>query len=287
MAISNMAKSAGTAWKSRIEAHDEQSLRARGDQSEPADFWSTLASGFRADPRRSDDPVVNLLAHWVTQETTVLDVGGGAGRYALPLALRCKHVTVVEPSPSMVAQLREGAKEAGIENISTIEAGWEDARVELVDLVLCANVVYGVKDIAPFLAKLKQNARERVVIVAWMDAPPSIFSPLWKAVHGEERIELPALPELLPVLWEMGIFPNVEMLDAGRPRSAPNLDVALAMARLMLFVQPGSEEDRRLEEAAREMAVDIPEGVTLRGRRARPQGVLWWRPEVGGAATSI
>ena len=188
------------------------------------------------------------------------------------------HVTVVEPSPSMVAQLREGAREGGIENISTVEAGWEDATVEPADLVLCANVVYGVKDIASFLTKLDEKARERVVVVAWMDGPPSIFSPLWKPVHREERIKLPALPELLPVLWEMGIFPNVEMLEAGRPRSAPNLDVALAMARLMLFVRPGSEEDKRLENAARQMAVETAEGVTLRGRRTRPQGVVWWRP---------
>ena len=178
----------------------------------------------------------------------------------------------------MVAQLREGAREGGIENISTVEAGWEDATVEPADLVLCANVVYGVKDIASFLTKLDEKARERVVLVAWMDAPPSIFSPLWKAVHGEERIELPALPELLLVLWEMGIFPNVEMLEAGRPRSAPNLDVALAMARYMLFVRPGSEEDRRLQEAGREMAVVTTNGVTLRGHRARPQGVVWWWP---------
>src|SRR5438034_4539174 len=114
MAVSGATmQSAAEACKARIEAHGEQSLRARGDQPEPADFWSTLAAGFRADPRRRDDPVVNLLAEWITPETTVLDVGGDAGRYALPLALRCRRVTVVEPSPSMVAQLREGAKEAG------------------------------------------------------------------------------------------------------------------------------------------------------------------------------
>ncbi len=278
MAISSAVTSAAEAWKARIEAHDEQSLRARGDQPEPADFWSTLAAGFQADPRRSDDPVVNLLSQWATPQTSVLDVGGGAGRYALPMALRCRQVTVVEPSPSMVAQLLEGAREAGIENVSTVEASWEDASVEPADFVVCANVVYGVKDIAPFLTKLDEKAGERVVLVAWMDAPPSIFSPLWKAVHGEERIELPALPELLPVLWEMGIFPNVEMLEAGGPRSAPNLDAALAMARHMLFVRLGSPEGTRLENAAREMAVQTSEGVTLRGRRTRPQGVVWWRP---------
>ena len=277
MAISNATMSAVKAWKAQIEAHDAQSLRARGDRPPEDDWWSSLAGGFRADPRRTDDPVANLLRTWVTPETTVLDVGGGAGRYALPLALRCKHVTVVEPSPSMVAQLNEGAREAGIENVSAVEAGWGEAEVEPADLVLCANVVYGVADIEPFLTKLDRSATDRVVVVVFMDAPMSMLSPLWKAVHGEERIELPALPQLLPVLWEMGIFPNVEMLPA-TPRSAPNMEAAIGLARHMLHVQPGTEKDERLQKAARELAVETPEGVTLRRQAARPLGVVWWRP---------
>ena len=269
--------SAIEAWRTRIEEHNAQSLRARGDRPQDDDWWSSLAGGFRADPRRSDDPVADLLAGWVTADTTVLDVGGGAGRYALPLALRCKHVTVVDPSPAMIAQFREGAKEAGIEDVSAVEAGWEDAKVEPADLVLCANVVYGVADIEPFLSKLDRSANERVAVVVFMDAPMSMLSPLWKAVHGEERIELPALPQLLPVLWEMGIFPNVEMVPA-TPRSMPNMDAAIGLARHMLHLQPGTEKDERLQKAARDMAVETPEGVTLRRQQARPLGVVWWRP---------
>ena len=81
-----------------------------------------------------------------------------------------------------------------------------------------------------------------------------MLSPLWKAVHGEERIELPALPQLLPVLWEMGIFPNVEMVPA-TPRYSPNMDAAIGIARHMLHVEAGSEKDERLQKAARELAV--------------------------------
>jgi SAM-dependent methyltransferase len=275
MAVSNATGTLIEDWKEQIEAHDAQSLRARGDRPQDDDWWSTLAGSFRADPRRTDDPLADLLAGWVSADTTVLDVGGGAGRYALPLALRCEHVTLLDPSPAMIAQFREGAKDAGIENVSAIEARWEDAEVEPADLVLCVNVVYGVREIEPWVRKLEAKARERVVVVAFMDAPMSMLSPLWKAVHGEERIELPALPELLPVLWEMNIFPNVEMLPP-TPRSMPNMEAAIGLARHMLHVQVGSEKDERLQAAVREMAVETPEGVMLR-RQARPLGVVWWR----------
>jgi SAM-dependent methyltransferase len=268
-------------WKQRIEAHNSQTLRARGDQQGYDDLWSTLAEGFRADPRRTDDPVVNLLAGWVGADSTVLDVGGGAGAHALPLALRCRQVTVVEPSPSMVSALTDAYRAAGIENVSVATETWEEANVEPADLVLCANVVYGVADIEPFVRKLDAHAQDRIAVVVWMDAPLSIMSPLWREVHGEERTELPALPELLTVLWEMEIYPNVEMLPAAARLSAPSMEAALQFARRFLCVQPGTEKDARLLEAASKLIEETPQGVTVRGHRTRPQAVVWWRAQRG------
>jgi len=159
--------SAAEAWQAQIDAHNEQTMRTRGDVVYE-DMWSTLAQRFKDDPRRTDDPVVNLFAGWLTPESTVLDVGGGAGRYALPLALRAKHVTVVDPSPSMLGALQEAAADAGIENVSAVEASWEEAEVEPHDVVLCANVVYGVGEIAGFVRRLEDAARDRVAIVLYM-----------------------------------------------------------------------------------------------------------------------
>jgi hypothetical protein len=184
----------------------------------------------------------------------------------------------VEPSPSMTSAFNDSAVQAGIENVSVVAQGWEKAEVEPHDVVFCANVVYGVAEIEPFVRKLNDTAREAVAIVVYMDAPLAMMSPLWQAVHQERRIDLPALPELLPALWEMDIFPNMQMFPPASRASAPTLETAIAIARHFLYVEPGSEKDERLKQAAVEMAIEAPDGgVSLRTVQARPMGVLWWR----------
>jgi hypothetical protein len=176
----------------------------------------------------------------------------------------------------MLTALDEAAREAGIENVSTVPQTWEEASVEPHDVVFCANVVYGVTEIEPFVRKLDEAARQVVAIVVFMEAPLSQLSPLWAAVHQEERINMPALPELVQVLWEMGFAPNVTMLPEAPLRRMPNLDSAIALARHMLHVGAGSEKDARLLAAIEDLADVTPEGVTL--RRAHPlPGVVWWR----------
>lgn len=271
--------SAIQAWRDRVEAHHEQTIRVRGDVVYP-DMWSALAESFRDDPHRTDDPVVNVISKWLTPVATVLDVGGGAGRYALPLALKSNRVTVLDPSPSMLEALGRSCSEAGIANVTPLEAQWETSDVEPHDVVLCANVVYGVADIEPFVRKLAVKARDRVAIVLYMDAPLTRMSPIWNAVHEEKRRDLPGLPELLPVLWEMGVFPNVEMApQAGGPRILPNLETAIAMARHFLYIAPGSDKEARLREITPQFVVESEKGVTMRDASERPQGIVWWRTD--------
>jgi SAM-dependent methyltransferase len=271
--------SAIESWKSQVEAHHQQSLRTQQESRwSPGDFWRAFAGHFQADPYRTDDPVLDRVCREVTPAATVLDVGGGAGRFALPLALRCRQVTVVEPSASMVEGLKAAAQGVGIQNLSIVQGAWEEVEVEPADYVLCAHVVYGTAEIEPFIRKLDDHAMARVLVLAYMDSPLSAVFPFWKAVHGEERIDLPALPQLLKVLWEMDIYPDLELIQTHSPETVASWEVGLALLRELLYVRPDTEKDQLLQKAMCQLAVETPHGFTTRGARPQRQGLISWRP---------
>jgi 16S rRNA G527 N7-methylase RsmG len=96
-------------------------------------LWESCSPFCKTDPHRTDDVEFERLTQGVNPTTTLLDVGAGAGRFALPLALRCKHVTAVEPPPSMGETLRHLAAEAGIANVTLVASPWDEAEVEPTD----------------------------------------------------------------------------------------------------------------------------------------------------------
>lgn len=266
-------------WRSRVETHHAQSARIQADSMwQCGDFWQPLASVFRADPHRTDDQVLNRLALEVDAGKTILDVGGGAGRFALPLALRCRHVTVVEPSKSMVRELRTAAREASIANLSIVQESWEEAKTGQADLVLGAQVVYGVAEIKPFIRKLEGHAKDRVLMLVFMNSPLSLFAPFWEAVHREKREELPALPELLNALWEMEIYPDLEMLKSAGHDTDRSRGAALEFLRHLMFVKAETEQDRLLQRAIDELMVDTSEGFGISWFQAPRLALISWKP---------
>ena len=271
-----METPSANSWKSRVESHHAQSLKVMDESWRQGDFWRSLAPMFRADPHRTDDEALNAISKLVGADSTVLDVGGGAGRFAVALAFRCKSVTVVDPSESMLEQLREASAEAGRSNVKAVPSDWESAEVEGADVVLCSHVVYGVAEIRPFIEKLSSSARGRVMLVSFVASPQSAVSRLWEPVYGERRINLPALPELVNVLWEMGIYPSIDMLTPSAPQTFADVEAALSEVSRMIFVGDESDARVRLESVIEEHLEITDDGFRIAGARPVRQGVIWW-----------
>ena len=179
----------------------------------PTDRWAgTTAQRFRFDAHRALEPNLEVIASYIRHDDVLLDVGGGAGRVSLPLALRCREAIVVDPSPGMGAEFDASREEAGISNARRIESNWLYATGVTGDVVFSADVAYFVRDIVAFVEKLQDTARRRVMITLWSESPPNSAAQLFRLVYGEEQAPVPGFRQLMPALWEMGILPDLRML---------------------------------------------------------------------------
>ena len=252
----------------------------RGQTPPPEDHWRPFAQQFRADPRRTDDPLVNRLLRELEPRHTVMDVGAGGGRLALPLATRCAKVVAVEPSSSMCQALREQAFESGIENVNLVEAQWEEAQVEVADIVLCAHVLYVVAGIESFVRKLEAHAREKVLVVLFQAPPQSQIYSLWRMVHGEVRIPLPSLPQFQEVLSQLGIEASIEMLPEQPHRGYEDREQALEQLTGRLYLAPGSSQLAKLEEILPHLLQETDRGFIIKGSQPLQPGLVSWQPAV-------
>ena len=235
---------AATRYAGCIDAANAQRVRIQGRQP-PGDPWASMAAEvFRHDPHRELDANLEVVAAYVQPGDVVIDVGGGAGRVALPLALKCKEVISIDPSPSMCVEFEGSAAEASISNARVVQADWLETEPMSADLIFSADVVYFVRDIGRFIEKINGSCR-RAIITVWSVPPPNGGAKLFRLVHGEEPEPAPGHCQLLPVLWDMGILPDVRVLpDFPRwaDRSASSHDGAIKLALDWVGVETDDQE---------------------------------------------
>jgi len=275
------AAAAEAAWAARVRAHHAQTARVR-ETAEGGDFYAPVSRLFIADPRRTDDEVLDHLLSLARPDDRWLDIGAGAGRYALPLALRVDEVVALDPSPGMLEALHEQAAENGIANVRPIEGRWPvdpaTGPAPAADVAMIANLGYDVEAIGLFLDAM-EAAADRLCVAILADRQPSAAAhALWPPVHGEARMELPALDAFLDLLRARGRDPQV--IRVPRPaRAFPTRDELAHWVRNQLFLSPGSPKDAVLErELATRLVVDPDGGVGLAPEVPMSTGVVTWEP---------
>ena len=207
---------------------------------------------------------------------TVLDIGSGPGRLAIPIAKRVKSVTAIDPSQGMLAYLQENMKKEDVKNTTYINKRWEDIKLG-VDIdphdVVVASHSLGMLDIQEALAKIDAAAKRYVYLFTfsgkWLDEG------LWKVIYGESHSTWLDYIYLCNILHDMEIYANVEISDSEFELQYDSLDDAVNKWKEM-YDMP-SEKERVLRVHLSKMLVE--DDGTLCLKRKSKSAMLWWRKE--------
>ena len=198
-------------YNAMVKATEDQQARL----AEPfgPSYWDRFAHTYRFDPERLPERPIREVIRRMEMEDEIIEVGGGAGRVGLPLRLRGKSLRNVEPSAAMREQFRLAVWQHGITQAEAIASTWPLNEPISADLVVSADVTYFISDIEPFLRAMHEAAQRRVAILTWTVPPPNVNAELFRLAFGEPQAPSPGFQELLPVLWEMDIAPDVLVLN--------------------------------------------------------------------------
>lgn len=259
-------------WRAAVEAGGREKI------DDPAVVWDRRAETFdraRGEERGASEVSMMTLG----PDDTVLDIGAGTGRLAVPMARAARHVTALDPSGKMLAILRNHMEEADLRNYTCMKTRWEDVTPG-VDIgphtvVVAANSL-GFVDLKRELKKI-DAAATRAVYLFWHagDWREREEQELWRDVFGAEqgRAGYPDYLVVVHILHDLGIYANVRVYGTETVTHYSPPERAAA-DWIELHDPPAGKEEVVAEHFRTVLEPDGDGGYVLVKRRKR--AMIWW-----------
>lgn len=260
------------------------------------DYWNEKGKARRfseeLDASAEKDPVFRSFRRAVGPRSTVVDVGAGTGRFSLALSPRVHEVVAVDPSRAMLGVLRGNARQRGLRNVRAIESQWENvplgtrAAVPRADVVICAFVLPFIAEAEPFVAKMDAACTGRALVAMNAASTDALSDPFWRHFHGAPRRPTPTYLDLRAMLVDLGLEPEVEILEVPTRYRFESLETAAASYRDVLVLPDTAEIQAELQGLMSSWLVR--DGSGLRPpERTMPVAIVSWTASSAAAESAI
>ena len=200
-------------WEQAVRAARSDRLDAARDRT----FWERYAAHYDERTGSGGERVTLEYLNKIVRPTdSLLDIGAGTGRFALPLSESVERITAVDHSPDMLGILRRKTTAAGIATIDTVQGEWPHVDVEPHDVVLAAWSLYRAIDLAAALTACVAATRRSLVIVVGVGGSPPHRRHVEEICGRWSESTVPAHLYIAGVLWEMGLLADACILPARR-----------------------------------------------------------------------
>ncbi len=256
-------------WRDTVTRRTASGEGGHPGEHRRSDYWDHRAPSYARITRHRHDEFLRAVEPYISPRKTLIDVGAGAGRHAVPLAELMEWVTAVEPSQGMRAQIPHR------DNMTVVASTWQDAEVAPADIVICCHVLYGIEEPVPFIAKLQASARERVFIMLRQGAVPHPATELRRRMLGTPDLPVPQFSDLFMLLVQMGIAPQVTFVRYPIVNRYTDMDEALEDSRMLFGAGWDEARARTLLDEMSSTDGDqlvIDSGIAL-------SGIAHWQPQ--------
>ena len=241
--------------------------------------WDEAAPGFFKRTRKEDYQIALFDKLILDENDTVLDVGCGEGSVTVPLAKKVKKVIGIDSSPKMLEYLEKRAKDNNIDNIETILKPIEEItydEIRDVDVVVCSRSLNGIIPIEEVLTELNKIANKYVFI--------TIFGPKNKKLEKDFDRELGIMTENFPnynyffnILYNMGIYANIERFDLNNYREYDSIDEAMDNGKFRLDLYSDEEKEKLRDYLERSLTYDEETKKYYNVKDKADWVMVWWK----------
>lgn len=241
-------------------------------------FMKTMADNLNASAKEMDPkttPIYNAVISQVGPEGTVIDIGAGVGRFAIPLAQAGIKVTAIEPSDEMRRHLFDSIERNGLSSrINTIPSSWPVDDDLHADVIFASLVIQFSSDPEGFIRAMERSASKRCILSVHVDQPLGFLRGVWQVFRPSEAAPtMLTFPELYTMMLNEGIIADVTIVrDQHIPGEAMEPSKIIGPLADLLGVKDSPEDMGRLREILKSRKDEI-----LKQRLMR-SAIVSWQP---------